>query len=114
MSEQHRSGSSRWNGIKAGLDLVATVAMILAAGVIVWAVTRSPAARTRSAPPVPTEPLSIEGAPTLGTGTARVAIVEFSDFHCPYCRSFARETLPELKTKYIDTGLAKLVFGTTR
>lgn len=99
-----------WSGIKTALDVVATLAMAVAACMLVWAVIRSPARRPSSPPSVPTDPVSIDGAATLGTSTARVAIVEFSDFQCPYCRKFAKETLPELKAKYIDSGLVKFVF----
>jgi protein-disulfide isomerase len=46
----------------------------------------------------------------LGDADAPVVIVEFSDYQCPYCESFALETMPLIKEKYIDTGLVKLVF----
>ena len=34
----------------------------------------------------------------------------YSDFLCPYCARFARETLPELKRVYVVTGKALLAF----
>ncbi len=48
--------------------------------------------------------------PILGDKDAPVTIVEFSDYQCPYCRSFFEGAYPELKSKYIDTGKVKLVF----
>jgi protein-disulfide isomerase len=33
-----------------------------------------------------------------------------SDFQCPYCKSFARETFPELDRRYIQTGKVRWVF----
>ena len=36
--------------------------------------------------------------------TAQLALVEFSDFNCPYCARFHAETLGAIKEKYIDTG----------
>jgi protein-disulfide isomerase len=37
-------------------------------------------------PPIYRVEVSVEGAPIRGSGKAAVTIVEFSDFHCPYCR----------------------------
>ena len=46
----------------------------------------------------------------LGEENAPVTIVEFSDYQCPFCKKFWSETLPLLKTQYIDTGKVKLVY----
>ena len=48
--------------------------------------------------------------PTLGSDRAPVAIVEFSDFQCSYCKRFWADTLPKLKTFYIDTGKARFTY----
>jgi protein-disulfide isomerase len=37
-------------------------------------------------------------------------MVAFSDFECPFCGRFAREILPEIKAKYIDTGKIRFFF----
>lgn len=42
--------------------------------------------------------------PSLGDKNARVTIVEFSDFECPFCRRYFTGTFPQLKKEYIDTG----------
>ncbi|MBC8159889.1 MAG: DsbA family protein [Roseiflexaceae bacterium] len=39
-----------------------------------------------------------------GDPNAPVKVIEYSDFQCPYCAVFVRETLPQLKAEYIDTG----------
>jgi protein-disulfide isomerase len=49
-------------------------------------------------------------APVLGKSDAPVTIVEFSDFECPYCARFMKDTYPQIKTKYIDTGKVRVVF----
>ncbi len=48
--------------------------------------------------------------PVLGDPNAPVTMIEFSDFQCPYCRAFWRDTLPLIKQNYIDTGKVKLVY----
>ena len=48
--------------------------------------------------------------PVLGDPNAPVTIVEWSDFECPFCNRFFKNTLPEIKEKYIDTGKVKLVY----
>lgn len=48
--------------------------------------------------------------PVIGKSNAPVTIVEFSDFQCPFCRSFFQDTYGKIKQNYIDTGKVKLVF----
>ena len=51
--------------------------------------------------------LDVTGAPAKGPEAAKVTIVEFSDFHCPYCRG-VQPILGELLSKYGDR--VRLVF----
>ncbi len=44
-----------------------------------------------------------------GKADAPVTIIEFSDYQCPFCRRFVKQTLPELKKNYVDTGKVKIV-----
>ena len=46
----------------------------------------------------------------LGNDDAPVTIVEYASMTCPHCAHFHATTLPELKTKYIDTGKVRLIF----
>lgn len=48
--------------------------------------------------------------PSQGSLDAQVAIVEFSDFQCPYCRKHAQGTWPQLREKYLDAGRARYFF----
>lgn len=45
----------------------------------------------------------------LGNADAPVTIVEYASMTCPHCATFHASTLPEIKTKYIDTGKARLI-----
>jgi len=54
--------------------------------------------------------VSADDDAVLGDPNAPITIVEFSDFECPYCRSFVNETLPLIKENYIDTGKVKLIY----
>ncbi len=81
------------------------------------------AAKTQpaAAPAQPTAP-SAQGGPTkvnvtinptdpfLGSPNAKVTLVEFSDFQCPFCERFFTQTWPQIKTNYVDTGKVKFVY----
>ena len=64
-----------------------------------------------STPEATREPLvPLDDDPVLGSPDAPVTIIEYSEYLCPYCRTFALETMPRIEEEYIDTGLVKLVF----
>ncbi|WP_345464230.1 DsbA family protein [Actinoallomurus oryzae] len=46
----------------------------------------------------------------LGSNSAPVTVEEFGDFQCPHCASFARRTEPELRRRYVDTGVVRFVW----
>ena len=54
--------------------------------------------------------VAVQHAPVLGQGTARVTIVEFSDYQCPFCRRHSSQVLPELVKEYVTTGKVRYVF----
>jgi protein-disulfide isomerase len=45
----------------------------------------------------------------LGKESAKLVIVEFSDYECPYCGRYVRETFPEIQKQYVDKGLIRYV-----
>jgi protein-disulfide isomerase len=46
----------------------------------------------------------------LGKADAPITIFEYASLTCPHCAAFDKEMLPQIKTDWIDTGKAKLVF----
>ena len=54
--------------------------------------------------------VSIDDDAILGDKDAKVTIIEFSDYQCPFCRKFWTETFNQLKKDYIDTGKVKFVY----
>ena len=45
----------------------------------------------------------------LGSESAPVTIVEFTDMQCPYCGLFSRTTFAALRKQYIDTGKVRFI-----
>uniref|UniRef100_Q02BN4 DSBA oxidoreductase n=1 Tax=Solibacter usitatus (strain Ellin6076) TaxID=234267 RepID=Q02BN4_SOLUE len=46
----------------------------------------------------------LSGVSMLGTKTAPLTIVEYTDYQCPFCQRFHVTAFSELKKQYIDTG----------
>ena len=49
------------------------------------------------------------GEEALGRTDAAITVVEFTDYQCPYCRTFQVSTWPRLKRTYVDTGKVRFV-----
>jgi protein-disulfide isomerase len=54
--------------------------------------------------------LSVGSGPILGSASAPVTIIEFSDFQCSFCKRFWADTLPKLRDAYIDQGKVRFVY----
>jgi hypothetical protein len=55
--------------------------------------------------------MDLRALPALGSTSARVALVEFSDFECPFCEQHAGNVAPALKQKYVSTGRLLYAFA---
>lgn len=75
----------------------------------------SPSGNTAQAPQaVPTEDLSpkkvsVDDDPVQGNGNAKVTMIDFTDYECPFCKRYFDQTYLQLKKDYIDTGKIKYV-----
>ncbi|WP_326696592.1 DsbA family protein [Streptomyces sp. NBC_01754] len=74
-----------------------------------------PAVATESAAPTPADESLLalarrdpSDALAVGRADAPVVMIEYSDFQCPFCGRFARETEPELLSSYVDKGVLRI------
>lgn len=63
----------------------------------------------------PTQPpakvdVSIGHLPILGANNAKVTVIGFGDFQCPFCERFENATYPQLFDTYIKTNKIKFAF----
>lgn len=105
--------------LRSVLDIISTVALLAASGVMIWTVLHPVTVVTNRGPEpprrpaeiaTPKEPLSLGGAALKGNVEAKFGLVVFSDFQCPFCAKFSADTLPTLVRKYVDTAQLLLVF----
>ena len=54
--------------------------------------------------------VTVDGGAVYGRPDAKVTIVEFSDYQCPFCARYSNDTFPQIEREYIDTGRVKYVF----
>lgn len=57
---------------------------------------------------VDTELIAAEPYMVLGADDAPVTLYEWTDYTCPYCGVFNRETLPDLIEEYVDSGKVRI------
>jgi protein-disulfide isomerase len=53
--------------------------------------------------------LTLDGDPIKGDRNARLVLVEFTDYQCPFCARHVRDTFPQLEADYIKTGKLRYV-----
>lgn len=82
---------------------------VVGAALIVWQVKGGAPPRP-SLTDVPVMAVSGERGVLIGSDSAPVEITEFSDFECPWCARFAVLTMPDIKSRLVATGKARLRF----
>ena len=53
---------------------------------------------------------STTNASALGNDQAKITIVEFADYQCPFCAQFNKETKNSILKNFVDTGKAKFLY----
>lgn len=53
--------------------------------------------------------LTVDGEPTKGDKSARVVLVEFTDYQCPFCGRYVRDAYAQIEAEYIKTGKLRYV-----
>ncbi len=54
--------------------------------------------------------VDIGNLPVMGNQGAKVTMIEFSDYQCPYCERHFTQVEPQIKKDYIDTGKVKFYY----
>jgi protein-disulfide isomerase len=79
-------------------------AILIAAALIILS------ARTATTPGSKLAPTSSAAGTMEGSPAAKVTVVEYADYQCPYCARFALNTYPKIRAAYIETGQVRWVF----
>ncbi len=67
-------------------------------------------AQTAPSPAAPANITLKPNTPYLGNASAKVTVVEYADYECPFCEQWFKTVWPDLKAKYVDTGKIKFVY----
>jgi protein-disulfide isomerase len=69
-----------------------------------------PAAPAAAGPNVQGLEIPLADTAVKGQPSAKLVVVEFSDFQCPFCGRYAREAYPQLQKEFVDTGKVRYAF----
>ena len=67
-------------------------------------------ARPAGPPSLVNKVVDLGDAPVKGDASAVLTLVEVSDYQCPFCGRYWRETYPQLEAEYVKTGKVRSVF----
>jgi protein-disulfide isomerase len=53
--------------------------------------------------------LTIDGYPSKGSRSAKLILIEFTDYQCPFCSRHFQQTSPQIERDYVNTGRVRYV-----
>lgn len=53
--------------------------------------------------------LAANASGTLGNADAKIALIEYSDYQCPFCRKFKNESLKKIEEKFVANGTVTVI-----
>lgn len=97
------------------LGILITKVQYLEKGALGTTTTTTDAANTgtaATAPAAPAAPVNVGVGhfPLLGDKNAKVTVIEFADFQCPFCENFFTNVEANIKKDYVDSGKVKFAF----
>lgn len=114
-SEKRREARQSDSGNSNTLYYVLGAVAVLGVGLVAYSVGSSAFSSAATEPVELTfesdeQLVALAQGETLGDPEAGVTIVEFGDYQCPACGSFALQFKPQIDTRFVETGEAKFVF----
>ena len=102
------------NQLNIGLAII--VAGVIIAGAIFLKGSKTPTAPTPA--PTQTAPAATAGTIkpvsasdfTQGNPNAKVVMIEYADYQCPFCGRFFSQTVQPIETSYVNTGKVEFVY----
>lgn len=69
-----------------------------------------PTAPQAQAAQPPVQNIALRSPNVMGNANAKITIIEYSDFQCPYCLQFHQQTYQKIIDQYVKTGKVKLAY----
>lgn len=70
----------------------------------------NPAAPTEPTAPTTVDVTVTKDDPVRGDANAKLTVVEFADYQCPFCERFHKDVYKQILADYVETGKVKFVY----